>query len=163
VCGFKGVGKTTWVEKLVSNKFEYFNIVSIGVEEYIKSVDHPEGGLVKLKFIVLPGDGLYKRDYTGIYRQADYFLLFYDVSARESYDYAVELVNYEIGKYIKTNEEKGNKNIMVIGNKSDLARGTSLDRLDILYRMNAFRHLESSARTSSNQPRVISAILGYIY
>jgi hypothetical protein len=80
--------------------------------------------------------------------------------SKVSYDHAVEMVNSEIGQYLCTKDEK--KNVIFVGNKSDLSRSNKLNTVDNFYRMESYSHVETSAKFTSSQQSVINAILEYV-
>jgi small GTP-binding protein len=147
VLGDKGVGKSTWIEKLISNKFIQSNIVSIGIEEYTKPqvVDEKE---IFLNFQILPGDREYKKDYSYLFQQIDFFLVFYDMTSELSYKNAMELINSELNTYIT----KDKRNVLILGNKSDLGN-----------KIPCVNDFETSARTKQNMQSIVNTIIDFFH
>jgi small GTP-binding protein len=119
VLGDKGVGKSTWVETFVKGKYEEYDVVSISLEEHLYEVKH-EGKTYKLHFYIVPGDEQYQKDYKYLFASADFFLAFYDVTSKASFDKALNVLNCDLKEYTLRNGRV--KNVILIGNKCDLVK-----------------------------------------
>jgi small GTP-binding protein len=117
VCGAPNVGKSTMVIKYKTNKFDPFYITSISIEEVKKAVNW-DGNSYTVNFYTIPGDIQCQKDYSAIYKEADFFIVCFDVTSSKTYDRANEIIAKEIKKYTKLMD--GKKNVFVLANKVDL-------------------------------------------
>jgi small GTP-binding protein len=159
VLGHKGVGKSTWVEKYIKNKFVALDVVSICVEEHVYEVKQ-EGKVYRLHFHILPGDEEYQEDYKHLLTSADFFLVFYDVTLKASFDKAVYILTYGINDYIK--QTGFNKNVILVGNKCDLVNTAVANKVEIardFCKKNSYENIETSAKSNTNLQLVAKLII----
>lgn len=119
ILGGKGVGKTSFLLKVLHNKFEKLYIPTIDIEKRTKVINS-EGKQYTFYFIVTPGDSIYKSDCSVYFQKANFICVFYDMSAVDSFNEAKQLLFEEIKDY-KEMISSGKTHINVIGNKKDIA------------------------------------------
>lgn len=118
VIGESNVGKTTFALKVNGKPFEKMYIPSITKEIKIKKMKFNSMNY-SLKFIVLPGNENYQKDYSSLYSNAKFILVFYDMSIEGSFHKAKEIFKKELNKYKEVVDIK-NIDIIFVGNKKDL-------------------------------------------
>ena len=116
ILGGKGVGKTSFLIKVLHNKFEKLYIPTIDIEKRTKLINK-EGKQYTFYFIVTPGDSIYKSNYSLYFQKANFICIFYDMSALDSFNEAKQLLFNELQDVIHTTKT----HINVIGNKKDIA------------------------------------------
>jgi Ras-related protein Rab-6A len=158
VLGDKGVGKSTWVEKYVKNKFETYDVVSICLEEHLYEVKY-EGKTYKLYFYIVPGDEQYQNNYKHLLARTDFFLVFFDITSRVSFAKTVNIVRYEIKDYIW--EIGKSKNCFLISNKCDLAKTcvTNIQEVQDFCLTNSYRNISTSAKCNINIQFVVKSLV----
>ena len=92
--GDTNTGKSCFVIKFVENIFEKLYIPTLGSEIKKKIVSY-NTHKYQLNFFVTSGND-YKDDYTEYYNNADFFLVFYDITNKKSFDYIKNSIQKEI-------------------------------------------------------------------
>lgn len=116
ILGGKGVGKSAFVIKFVENIFEKLYIPTIGSEERRKKFSY-NTHLYDLNFIVTSGND-YKADYSKAYETVDFFLVFYDVTSKESFEQAKRILRSEVKLFLYSYGQSMT-NVFLVGNKID--------------------------------------------
>jgi small GTP-binding protein len=158
VIGDKGVGKSSWVEKLTTGKFKACDVVSICVEEHLHEFKN-EGKTYKLHFYVIPGDEEFQKDFDYLFKDADFFLALYDSTSSASFNKAVNMVNNIIKGYIKNMGKS--KNVIFICNKCDLNDNCGLNGENVwkILGNNNFKNIKTSAKSGLNIEKVVKTFL----
>ena len=115
--GEKQSGKSSFVIKIAEKRFENLYIPTVFIENISKILTYNNQRYI-LNFNVTPGDQEYKEDYSDLYSQSNFILLFYDISNQESFNKA---------KYFVKNELKNKifmylnhySNVIIVDNKLD--------------------------------------------
>jgi small GTP-binding protein len=156
ILGAAGVGKTSMIIRYNTTKFDPFSIVSISMEEYNKNANYA-GNSFNLNQIVIPGEIQYQRDYTNYYREADFYILCYDVTKPSTYERVKEIISNDIGKFIRL--VNSNPNVFILANKSDLKK--QVDNLEVSQYCdeNKFEFYETSVKNNINVIKVFTRII----
>jgi small GTP-binding protein len=128
IIGGKGVGKTSFLLKVLNNKFEKLYIPTIDIEKRTKIINN-EGKQYTFYFIVTPGDSIYKSNYSMYFQKANFICIFYDMSDVDSFNEAKQLFFNDIRSVIQTTTTT--THINVIGNKKDIANSKVLQSQEI--------------------------------
>ena len=128
IIGGKAVGKTSFLIKVLNNKFEKLYIPTIDIEKRTKIINN-EGKQYTFYFIVTPGDSIYKSNYSMYFQKANFICIFYDMSDVDSFNEAKQLFFNDIRSVIQTTTTT--TRINVIGNKKDIANSKVLQSQDI--------------------------------
>jgi small GTP-binding protein len=157
--GESGVGKSAFVIRYIENRFENFHIVTLGTEKYSK-IGTFNSRKYTLNFIVTSGDPQYKTDYTANYKQVDFFLAFYDVSSKKSFDKLKTTVAEELKDYLFSYKNEY-PNVIFIGNKSDLTkeRKVPYEEVEKYCKINKFDFYEISVRSNLNISKVVNKLM----
>ena len=92
--GEKQTGKSCFIIKLVENRFENLYIPTVFIEKYSKQFIY-KNKLFTLHFNVTPGVEEYKKDYSILYLNANFILLFCDISKNDSLERAKNYIKKE--------------------------------------------------------------------
>lgn len=127
IIGGKGVGKTSFLIKVLNNKFEKLYIPTIDIEKRTKIINN-EGKQYTFYFIVTPGDSIYKSNYSMYFQKANFICIFYDMSDVDSFNEAKQLLFNDIRSVIQTTTTT---HVNLIGNKKDIANSKVLQSQEI--------------------------------
>lgn len=116
--GDSNTGKSSFVIRYVSGKFEPYHVVSVCNEYYNKNGVSFNSRKYDFIFTVSAGKSEYKEDIIRTCQDVDFFLMFYDVSSKKSFENLKDVYG-DIKKYVFNYKDK-HSNVMFIGNKSDL-------------------------------------------
>jgi small GTP-binding protein len=156
LCGDSGVGKSAIVIRYNTRKFDNYHVVSFSVEEYKRDIAY-EGNNYIINFFILPGDKQYQKDYSSIYKEADFFVICFDVTSKRSYDKSLEIIG-NIGGYIRLVD--GNPNVFMLANKVDLKeRNVDLEEVAKYSCENGYALYETSVKNNLNIVKVFSRIV----
>ena len=92
--GEKQSGKSSFVIKIAEKRFENLYIPTVFIENISKILTYNNQKYI-LNFNVTPGVQEYKEDYSDLYSQSNFILLFYDMSNQESFNKAKYFVKNE--------------------------------------------------------------------
>ena len=139
ILGEKNIGKSCFVIKFVENIFEKIYVPTIG--------------------LVTSGND-YKEDYINYYNEADFFLVFYDITNKNSFDKIKDIIHNEIHKYFFEYND-GTPNIILLGNKIDLEneRVVSNEDVDKFCKENKLIHYDISIKSNKNINLLMNIIL----
>ena len=116
--GEKQSGKSSFIIKLIENRFESLYIPTVFIERCSKVVIFNNKQYI-LNFEVTPGVEEYKEDYSELYSKSNFVLLFYEVGKQDSLKRAKNYVKKELKNQILL-YSNNTSNIYFIGNKIDL-------------------------------------------
>lgn len=143
--GNSGCGKTTFLKRLIDNKFVSTHDVTIGVDFCVYYMRYKDR-LIKLQIWDTAGQECFKAITKSYFRNTAGTLLFYDVTEQETFD--------DIKSWVRMLAEEGiySDSIVLIGNKSDKsnARRVSSKRGDELSRELGITWKEISCLTNPN-------------
>lgn len=156
--GAETVGKSSFVIKIIEDKFENFYIVTLGVENFRKKFVY-DGKDYYINFIVTSGSPEYKTDYSEKYKSVDFFLVFYDMTSVKTFDYAKHIVSEELVSYVcKYNGQFSN--LFLIGNKLEIKeKKVNIKDVEFYCMNNGFDHFEISVKMNVNLNKVTNQIL----
>lgn len=146
ILGGKGVGKSSFLIKILQNKFDKLYIPTIGIEKRSKTLIQ-DGKKYNLYFIVTPGDTAYKSDYSIYFEKANFIYVFYDMSNPSSFNESKELFIKEVSNYKEIIKE-GKTHVTFIGNKKDIVNTkVSLNEIKMFCNENKFSLVEISVKS----------------
>lgn len=155
--GESGVGKSSFVIKYVESRFETYYVTTIGKEVSSKKMKY-NGTVYTINFIVTSGDPQFQEDYTKAFQDVDFFLMFYDVTNRDTFNKLKDSVQ-EIKKYFFKYKE-GNLNVLFVGNKCDeKKRDVPTEEALTFCKKNNIELIEISVKTNMNVAKVINKVL----
>jgi len=126
VCGAKGSGKTSIIEKVIYNKDGPFPRTLEDV--YVANIESDRGIREQLRFYDTAGlDHINKEIHRHLLCAADGFIIVYSVDDEHSYQ-----ICQAIKKDIDKNREKKDVIILVLGNKSDRTDSRKVDSTQAL-------------------------------
>ena len=131
IYGEHETGKTSFVLKVCNNKFDIFYIPSFSDEKTTKNLILNSKNF-NIEFIV--------SNETSIIKESDLYLIFYDLTSKESYNKAKNLI---IEKIYKMNQP-----IFLIGNKSDLRNKINIPDLKDFSQKYCFDEVKISIKDS---------------
>jgi small GTP-binding protein len=158
IIGESNTGKSSFVIRYVSGKFEPYHVVSVCNEYYDKKGILYNGRKYDFNFTVSAGKSEYKEDILKTCQDVDFFLMFYDVSSKNSFDNLKSLYS-DIKNYM-FNYKDLHSNVIFIGNKSDIKEKwvTSQEVKDFLQNDKIFV-FEISVKNNTNITKVFNQIL----
>lgn len=145
--GDANIGKTSLINRYVTNTFSESYICTIGVDFMMKSVLY-ENQTLKLQIWDTAGMERYKQLTTSYYRGAQGAIVCFDVTNRASF----ESVSKWIDNFCQFNNPIFERIIILVGNKSDLVeeREVSKEEIDKYVKVNNYEYYETSAKTGNN-------------
>ena len=156
--GDTNTGKSCFVIKFVENVFEKLYIPTLGSEIKKKIVSY-NTHKYQLNFIVTSGND-YKDDYTEYYNNADFFLVFYDITNKKSFDCIKNSIQKEIMPFFFAYKD-GTSNIILVGNKIDLEneRNVKIEEVEKYCKEKKFIFYEISIKTNKNINIMMNTLL----
>lgn len=155
--GDSKVGKSSFVIKYVEGKFEPYHVVTLGTEFYFKNIIFKECKYT-LNFIVTSGAPEYKEDYTKSYQNVDFFLMFYDITQKETFENLKKLVD-EIKDYIFLYKNQCS-NIIFLGNKCESKnKVVNYDESEAYCNKNNIDFYEISVKNNNGINKVINKLV----
>ena len=116
--GEKQTGKSSFIIKLIENRFENLYIPTVFIERSSKQIIY-DNKTYTLNFEVTPGVEEYKEDYSELYSKAHFILLFYEVGKKDSLKRAKNYAKKEL-KNQMVMYSNNLSSIYFIGNKIDI-------------------------------------------
>ena len=141
------VGKSSIIQRYIQKTFNDEYTCTIGVDFFMKTLDINDN-LIKLQLWDTAGTEKFKSITTGYYRGANAAFVVFDLTSRISFDSVSEWIqNYYY--YSNPNSEK---NVVLIGNKSDLKenREISDEEINKFAINNNIKYFETSAKNGNN-------------
>ena len=155
--GESGTGKSSFVIKYVSNRFETYHVVTLGTEYSNKVVKFNDTDYT-LKFICTSGDPEFQEDYTKSYQDVDFFLMFYDVTNKKTFE-KLKQTTTDIKKYLFYYKNK-TVNAVFIGNKCDQKkREVTTEEAETFCKKYNIELMEISVKNNHNVPKLFNKIL----
>ena len=114
--GDSGVGKTNLLTRFSKNEFNLESRATIGVEFATKTINTETGHKIRAQIWDTAGQDRYRAIASSYYKGAVGALLVYDITKTESFE--------NVSKWLAELREHGlaNMTLMLIGNKTDLAK-----------------------------------------
>jgi Ras-related protein Rab-2A len=142
IIGDTGVGKSCLLLQFTDNRFQPVHDITIGVEYGIRTITI-NNTPIKLRIWDTAGQEIFRSITRSYYRGAAGALLVYDITKRETFSH--------LANWLKDAREHANSNmiIMLIGNKSDLAkkRAVSTEEGEKFAKENGLMFMEVSAKS----------------
>ena len=156
--GDTNTGKSCFVIKFVENVFEKLYIPTLGSEIKKKIVSY-NTHKYQLNFFVTSGND-YKDDYTEYYNNADFFLVFYDITNKKSFDCIKNIIQNEIMPFFFSYKD-GTSNIILVGNKIDLEneRNVKIEEVEKYCKEKKLIYYEISIKTNKNINIMMNTLL----
>ena len=142
------VGKTSFLERYIEDKFTDNPIPTIGVEFRMKTIQMKDGKKVRLQIWDTAGREEFKSILVGYFRRVNGIILFYDISTRESFKNLENWLDFIRNNVSKTESPY----IFLVGNKIYLEQQREIttgegEKFAKEYGLTFF---ESSAKTGKN-------------
>ena len=154
--GDKNTGKSCFILKFIDNYFEKKYIPTTGFKLKKKTVSY-NTHQYQLNFITKGNDDKENIKY---YKEADFFLLFYDITNEKSFEIIKNIIENNINKYLIEYLD-GTPNIILIGNKIDLEeeRKIKLDDIEQYCKEKNYINFEISIKNNQNINLMMNVIL----
>lgn len=175
LCGDPEVGKTTLRARYMGLQFDESYQMTLGVDFStimypMKLKQEPLVTDIYLQIWDMGGQAVFEEIRKTYYKDAHGILLVFDLTKKES---LLQLDNWiqELGDFKKNVNHNKYIPIVVLGNKSDLKKDESLSKMFIQehllklsskYHNNAFRYVETSAKTGKNIDLALKTLINYI-
>ena len=155
--GDSSVGKTSILNKYISNKFDESSISTVGVDYMDKIIDYNKFK-IKLQIWDTSGEEKFRTITKNFYRNADGLLVVFDLTKKESYDH--------IKSWLDEAKENNDKlKTILIGNKLDLKdeRIVAIDVAKQFAEKNNLKYIETSAKDGTNINESFQAIIDLLF
>jgi small GTP-binding protein len=145
--GDANIGKTSLINRYVTNSFQDKYICTIGVDFMMKSVIYDDQ-ILKLQIWDTAGMEKYKQITTSYYRGAQAAIICFDLTSRSTF--------LSLGRWAEEFSHFCNPNyqkiVVIVGNKSDLIeeREVSNEEIQNFIKLNNYIYYETSAKTGDN-------------
>ena len=141
------VGKSSIIQRYIQKTFNDEYTCTIGVDFFMKTLDINDN-LIKLQLWDTAGTEKFKSITTGYYRGANAAFIVFDLTSRISFD----SVSDWIQNYYNYSNPNSEKNVVLIGNKSDLKenREISDEEINKFAINNNIKYFETSAKNGNN-------------
>ena len=141
------VGKSSIIQRYIQKTFNDEYTCTIGVDFFMKTLDINDN-LIKLQLWDTAGTEKFKSITTGYYRGANAAFVVFDLTSRISFD----SVSDWIQNYYNYSNPNSEKNVVLIGNKSDLKenREISDEEINKFAINNNIKYFETSAKNGNN-------------
>ena len=145
--GNSGVGKSSILQRYIQKVFQESFASTIGVDFFMKSINIGDKS-IKLQLWDTAGTEKFRSITTGYYRGADAAFVVFDLSSKSSF----KNLNEWIESYYKYSNPDVEKNVILIGNKSDLIdkREVSKEEIEKFIKDNNINYFETSAKDGKN-------------
>ena len=155
--GDSSVGKTSILNKYISNKFDESSISTVGVDYMDKIIDYNKFK-IKLQIWDTSGEEKFRTITKNFYRNADGLLVVFDLTKKESYDHIRSWIN-------EAKENNDKLKTILIGNKLDLKdeRIVAIDVAKQFAEKNNLKYIETSAKDGTNINESFQAIIDLLF
>ena len=145
--GSSSVGKSSILQRYIQKVFNDTYSCTIGVDFFMKSIDVGEKS-IKLQLWDTAGTEKFRSITTGYYRGANAAFVVFDLTSKPSFDCLGEWIE----NYYKFSNPDSEKNVVLIGNKSDLVdkREVTQEEIEKFAKDNHIMYFETSAKTGTN-------------
>ena len=145
--GSSSVGKSSILQRYIQKVFNESYSCTIGVDFFMKSIDVGEKS-IKLQLWDTAGTEKFRSITTGYYRGANAAFVVFDLTSKQTFD----CLNEWIENYYKYSNPDYEKNVVLIGNKSDLVnkREVSEEEIEKFAKDNNIMYFETSAKDGKN-------------
>ena len=141
------VGKSSILQRYIQKVFQESFSSTIGVDFFMKSINIGDKS-IKLQLWDTAGTEKFRSITTGYYRGADAAFVVFDLSSKSSF----KNLNEWIESYYKYSNPDVEKNVILIGNKSDLVDKIEVTKEEIekFIKDNNINYFETSAKDGKN-------------
>ena len=145
--GNSGVGKSSILQRYIQKVFQESFASTIGVDFFMKTINIGDKS-IKLQLWDTAGTEKFRSITTGYYRGADAAFVVFDLSSKTSF----KNLNEWIESYYKYSNPDVEKNVILIGNKSDLfdKREVTKEEIEKFIKDNNINYFETSAKDGKN-------------
>ena len=145
--GNSSVGKSSIIQRYIQKIFNDEYTCTIGVDFFMKTIDINEK-LIKLQLWDTAGTERFKSITTGYYRGANAAFVVFDLTSRVSFNSISEWIQ----NYYNYSNPNSEKNVVLIGNKSDLkeSREITEEEINKFVVNNNIKYFETSAKNGEN-------------
>lgn len=158
--GDPNIGKTSLLNRYVTDKFSDKYICTIGVDFMMKTVEIDKH-TIKLQLWDTAGMEKYKQITTSYYRGAQAALVCFDLTCKNSF----ASIKRWIDEFSQYNNPIFNRKIVVVGNKSDLVheREVSVEEINAFCKINNLIYYETSAKAGKNVEEIFFDLAKNLY
>ena len=145
--GSSNVGKSSILKRYIQKVFNDVYSCTLGVDFFMKSIDVGEKS-IKLQLWDTAGTEKFRSITTGYYRGANACFVVFDLTSKPTF----ECLGEWIENYYKYSNPDSEKNVILIGNKSDLVdkREVKEEEIDRFAKDNNIIYFETSAKDGKN-------------
>ena len=146
--GSSSVGKSSILQRYIQKVFNETYSCTIGVDFFMKSIDVGEKS-IKLQLWDTAGTEKFRSITTGYYRGANAAFIVFDLTCKPTFD----CLNEWIENCYKYSNPDSEKNVVLIGNKCDLADKREVKQEEIekfIKDNNNIMYFETSAKSGKN-------------
>ena len=145
--GSSSVGKSSILQRYIQKVFNESYSCTIGVDFFMKSLDIGEKS-IKLQLWDTAGTEKFRSITTGYYRGTNAAFVVFDLTSKPTFDCLDEWIQ----NYYKYSNPDSEKNVVLIGNKSDLVNRREVNEEDIekFANNNNLMYFETSAKDGKN-------------
>lgn len=158
--GDANIGKTSLINRYVTNCFNDKYICTIGVDFMMKSINY-ENQTIKLQLWDTAGMEKYKQITTSYYRGAQAAIVCFDLTNKASF----QSITKWIDDFCQFYNPIFQKFIIIVGNKADLVteREVSKEEIESFIQINNYQYFETSAKTGSNVEELFILLAKTLY
>ncbi len=145
--GSSSVGKSSILRRYIQKVFNDVYSCTLGVDFFMKTIDVGEKS-IKLQLWDTAGTEKFRSITTGYYRGANAAFVVFDLTSKPTFDCLSEWIE----NYYKYSNPYSEKNVVLIGNKSDLIekREVKEEEIDSFAKDNNIKYFETSAKDGKN-------------
>ena len=153
--GDSNTGKTSLINRFVNKTFDEKYLCTIGVDFFMKTIEVDEQ-TIKLQIWDTAGMEKYKSISSSYYRGSHAAFVIFDLTNKNTFDSITKWIE----AYHKSNNPQFQKNVILIGNKSDLVDSREITRAEAenFAKMNKMVSWETSAKEGNNVEEVFTYI-----
>ena len=153
--GDSNTGKTSLINRFVNKTFDEKYLCTIGVDFFMKTIEVDEQ-TIKLQIWDTAGMEKYKSISSSYYRGSHAAFVIFDLANKNTFDSITKWIE----AYHKSNNPQFQKNVVLIGNKSDLVDSREITRAEAenFAKMNKMMYWETSAKEGNNVEEVFTYI-----
>ena len=153
--GDSNTGKTSLINRFVNKTFDEKYLCTIGVDFFMKTIEVDEQ-TIKLQIWDTAGMEKYKSISSSYYRGSHAAFVIFDLTNKNTFDSITKWIE----AYHKSNNPQFQKNVVLIGNKSDLVDSREITRAEAenFAKMNKMVYWETSAKEGNNVEEVFTYI-----
>ena len=153
-----GVGKTSIIQRFVSDEFNLKQFSTMGISHNFKIIETNKKK-IKLQLIDTGGQEKYRSLSISYFRHVDAVLFVFDLNNPQSFD----SIQYWIDLFNENDNGKNIKGKYLIGNKSDLEQKVDQNLIDELTQKNNILYWSTSANTKHQIDHLFNYISGDLY